>query len=100
LNLKMKLFLSLSTLILLQSLTSWFGTAQIVSECINSEQLLNATVLLCMQRPNKALWKKIIDCHKPISNKFLRHSAEARCPYPSEVDDPTDCDYTIEQVFF
>jgi len=63
-------------------------------------QIDAATKILCRQRDNKILWQKVIDCHRPLTDEFMRQSGEARCPSPKHVEDPTNTAYTIQDVFF
>jgi len=69
-------------------------------DCITLFQFNTATNILCrLHRNNKELWQKVIDCHRPIDDQFLRESSEARCPSPKYVQDPTNLNYTIQDVF-
>ncbi|XP_037052522.1 uncharacterized protein LOC119086053 [Bradysia coprophila] len=75
-------------------------TSALTAACISTQQLLAATAMACQQKNNTDLWQKIIDCHEPISDQFLRVSSEARCPKNRHVEDPMDTSFSIQEVFF
>lgn len=37
-------------------------------ECIGLTELLTATTIACNKKDDKVLWKKIIDCHRPMTD--------------------------------
>lgn len=70
-------------------------------ECMSPLQIIIATRSLCREhRNNRELWQQVIDCHKPMTEEFMRISGEAQCPIDKHVEDPTDTNYSIEEVFF
>lgn len=60
----MKLYSFLSLATLLQIYSNVCG-----DDCMSVSQIAAATRILCQQRDNKVLWQKVIDCHKPMSDK-------------------------------
>ncbi|XP_037049159.1 uncharacterized protein LOC119083545 [Bradysia coprophila] len=70
-------------------------------ECMTLTQLLRSIQISCNeQRHNKTLWSQIIECHRPMTDEFMRTSSEALCPSPKHVQNTTDERFSIEEVFF
>ncbi|XP_037049151.1 uncharacterized protein LOC119083535 [Bradysia coprophila] len=77
------------------------GEPLIPPECITIFQLKRAMKTICgQQRDNQTLWNNVIDCHRPITDEFMRSSGEALCPVTKRVQDPTDTNYSIAEVYF
>ncbi|XP_037026030.1 uncharacterized protein LOC119067256 [Bradysia coprophila] len=70
------------------------------ADCISIFQIVKGVQILCDNKNNATLWQHSIDCHAEISEEFLRGSGEAQCPTPKEVKNPTDRNYSIQEVFF
>jgi len=95
-NLKMNLWFFIWVYTFLQMYSNVFGQ----ENCMSLLQITAATKNLCQQRDNKILWQKVIDCHRPLTDEFMRQSGEAQCPSPKYVDDPTNTNHSIQDVFY
>ncbi|KAG4065881.1 hypothetical protein HA402_012559 [Bradysia odoriphaga] len=67
--------------------------------CTHEDVFMTSVVTTHINSKSTYFWRKT-EPIKLVNAKFLRQSGEAQCPAPKVVENPTDRNYSIQEVFF